>query len=110
VAVFLCALPSRDNLPILQRMSIKIATWNVNSLRIREHMLAKFISIHKPDMLCLQETKVEDSLFPHGIVRSLGFKHVVLSGEKSYNGVAILSKLPIKEIAPIDMIGPAPRA
>ena len=86
-------------------MSIKIATWNVNSLRIRETMLAKFIGAHRPDVLCLQETKVEDSMFPHGIVRALGFKHVVLSGEKSYNGVAILSKLPITEIAPIDMIG-----
>lgn len=86
-------------------MTLKIATWNVNSLRIRETMLAKFISAHKPDVLCLQETKVEDSLFPHGIVRALGFKHVIFSGEKSYNGVAILSKLPLTEIAPIDMIG-----
>ncbi len=86
-------------------MTIKIATWNVNSLRIRETMLATFISAHKPDVLCLQETKVEDSMFPHGIVRALGFKHAVFSGEKSYNGVAILSKLPLSEIAPIDMIG-----
>ena len=86
-------------------MTLKIATWNVNSLRIRETMLARFVSAHKPDVLCLQETKVDDPMFPHGIVRSLGFKHAVFAGEKSYNGVAILSKQPLKEIARFDMIG-----
>lgn len=84
---------------------MKIATWNVNSLRIREPMLARFINAHKPDVLCLQETKVDDPMFPHGIVRTLGFKHVVFTGEKSYNGVAILSKEPIREVARFDMIG-----
>jgi exodeoxyribonuclease-3 len=86
-------------------MTLKIATWNVNSLRIREPMLGRFVSTHKPDVLCLQETKVDDPMFPHGLVRTLGFKHVVFSGEKSYNGVAILSKTPLKEIARFDMIG-----
>jgi len=84
---------------------MKIATWNVNSIRIRENMLGRFVSAHKPDVLCLQETKVEDGMFPHGIIRSLGFKHCVFSGEKSYNGVAILSKTPLKLIATNDMIG-----
>ena len=84
---------------------MKIATWNVNSIRIREKMLAKFVTTHKPDVLCLQETKVDDPMFPHGIIRTLGFKHCVFAGEKSYNGVAILSKLPLKEIARFDMIG-----
>ncbi len=84
---------------------IKIATWNVNSLRIREPLLARFVNTHKPDVLCLQETKVEDALFPHGIVRTLGFKHVVFTGEKSYNGVAILSKTPLKLISTHDMNG-----
>ena len=82
-----------------------IATWNVNSIRIREAMLSRFVTSHAPDVLCLQETKVEDSMFPHGIVRSLGYKHAVFSGEKSYNGVAILSKLPLKQLETYDMIG-----
>jgi exodeoxyribonuclease-3 len=86
-------------------MTLAIATWNVNSIRIREKLLARFVNAHKPDVLCLQETKVDDPMFPHGIVRSLGFKHVIFAGEKSYNGVAILSKLPIKQIAAFDMIG-----
>lgn len=86
-------------------MPMKIATWNVNSLRIREPLLARFVNTHKPDVLCLQETKVDDPLFPHGIVRTLGFKHCVFTGEKSYNGVAILSKTPLKEVARFDMIG-----
>lgn len=86
-------------------MTLKIATWNVNSIRIRENLLARFVNTCKPDVLCLQETKVDDPLFPHGIVRTLGFKHVVFSGEKSYNGVAILSKIPLKQTATFDMIG-----
>ena len=86
-------------------MTITIATWNINSIRIREALLSSFVTRHTPDILCLQETKVDDPLFPHGIVRSLGYKHVVFTGEKSYNGVAILSKLPLKLIATHDMIG-----
>lgn len=84
---------------------MKIASWNVNSIRIREGLLGKFVSTYKPDVLCLQETKVDDPMFPHGIVRSLGFKHVVFAGEKSYNGVAILSKIPLTLHAANDMIG-----
>ena len=86
-------------------MTLKIATWNINSIRIREKLLSRFVNAHKPDVLCLQETKVDDPLFPHGLVRGLGFKHVIFTGEKSYNGVAILSKTPIKHIAAFDMIG-----
>lgn len=83
---------------------MKIATWNINSIRIREVPLARFVTAHQPDVLCLQETKVDDPLFPHGIVRGLGYTHAVFAGEKSYNGVAILSKTPLKEVARYDMI------
>jgi exodeoxyribonuclease-3 len=86
-------------------IAVRIATWNVNSLRIREPMLARFVQHYRPDVLCLQETKVEDALFPHGIVRGLGFKHSLFTGEKSYNGVAILSKVPLKEVGRFDLIG-----
>jgi exodeoxyribonuclease-3 len=84
---------------------MKIATWNINSLRIREPLIARFLTLHQPDVLCLQETKVEDSLFPHEIVQRLGYAHCVFTGEKSYNGVAILAKFPIQRIAAYDMIG-----
>lgn len=86
-------------------MTITIATWNINSIRIREALLSRFVTHHTPDVLCLQETKVDDPLFPHAIVQALGYQHVVFSGQKSYNGVAILSKLPLKLHATHDMIG-----
>ncbi|PZP83861.1 MAG: exodeoxyribonuclease III [Azospirillum brasilense] len=84
---------------------MKIATWNINSLRIREPLIARFLTLHQPDVLCLQETKVEDQHFPHEIVQRLGYGHCVFTGEKSYNGVAILSKTPLKQVAAHDMIG-----
>ncbi|MDX2094488.1 MAG: exodeoxyribonuclease III [Alphaproteobacteria bacterium] len=86
-------------------MPLTIATWNVNSLRIREAMLARFIGSHAPDVLCLQETKVTDADFPHDLVARLGYAHCLFAGEKSYNGVAILSKLPLTEIGRFDLIG-----
>lgn len=84
---------------------MKIATWNINSVRIREPLIARFLQIHQPDVLCLQETKVEDQHFPHELIQRLGYPHCVFTGEKSYNGVAILAKFPIKKIAANDMIG-----
>jgi exodeoxyribonuclease-3 len=84
---------------------MKIATWNINSIRIREALVARFVKLHRPDVLCLQETKVEDAHFPHEIIARLGFAHVLFSGQKSYNGVAILSKQPLKLHATYDMIG-----
>lgn len=86
-------------------MTLKIATWNVNSIRIREGMLARFVAAHAPDVLCLQETKVEDKDFPTELVTRLGFAHCLFSGEKSYNGVAILSKTPLQWLGATDMIG-----
>ena len=84
---------------------MKIATWNINSIRIREALLAQFVAAHAPDVLCLQETKCEDAHFPHALVARLGYAHCVFTGEKSYNGVAILSKLPLKLHSTADMIG-----
>ncbi len=83
---------------------MKIATWNINSVRIRETPIAEFVCAHKPDVLCLQETKVDDPDFPHELVKRLGFEHCVFSGQKSYNGVAILSKLPLKLHSTYNMI------
>lgn len=72
---------------------MKIATWNVNSLRARlPHVLA-WLAAAQPDVLALQETKVEDAQFPLGEFQAAGY-HAVFAGQKSYNGVAILSKEP----------------
>jgi len=64
---------------------MKIATWNINSIRIRIEAIKAFLSEKPVDVLCFQETKVENSLFPKNEIASLGFEHIVFDGEKSYN-------------------------
>ena len=76
---------------------MKIATWNINSLRLRLPILKTFIDTHQPDIIALQETKVQDSEFPLEAALALGYPYIKFSGQKSYNGVAILSKHPIIE-------------
>jgi exodeoxyribonuclease-3 len=71
---------------------MRIATWNINSLRLRLPLLTRLIQAWDPDVICLQETKVPDAFFPHEGVGGLGFKHYAFSGMKGYNGVAILSR------------------
>lgn len=80
-------------------MSLTVATWNVNSLRKRLEHLARVNAEVAPDVVCLQETKVEDKLFPADDVRAAGYEHLAFTGQKSYNGVAILSKRPITDIS-----------
>ncbi len=77
---------------------MRIVTWNINSLRLRIETLGRVVAALRPDIVCLQETKVQDEDFPADGVRALGFEHVLFRGMKSYNGVAILSRVPIKEI------------
>ncbi|MEE8332761.1 MAG: exodeoxyribonuclease III [Alphaproteobacteria bacterium] len=77
---------------------MRIVTWNINSLRLRIETLGRVVGELKPDIVCLQETKVQDQDFPSDKVRELGFQHVIFRGMKSYNGVAILSHVPIKEV------------
>jgi exodeoxyribonuclease III len=77
---------------------IKVATWNVNSLRTRLAHVSAWIEANQPDILCLQETKVEDGLFPTEAFTSLGY-HIAMYGQKSYNGVAIASRQPLQDIA-----------
>jgi len=74
-------------------MSLRIATWNVNSLRQRLDHLARFSAEAAPDVICLQETKVTDEEFPQDAVREMGYPHLLIHGQKGYNGVAILSRL-----------------
>ena len=77
--------------------SLKIATWNVNSIRSRWQLLERWLQQHQPDIVGLQETKVEDSQFPAWELRSLGYE-CAYYGQKSYNGVAILSRHPIVKV------------
>lgn len=71
---------------------MRIVTWNINSLRLRLPLLERLVARLDPDVVCLQETKVPDELFPHDAIPSLGFDHVMRRGMKGYNGVAILSR------------------
>ena len=74
-----------------------IASWNVNSVRTRlEHVLA-WLETHQPDLLCLQETKVDDPLFPVAAFEAIGYQ-VNFHGQKSYNGVALLSREPLDDV------------
>ena len=76
---------------------MRIATWNINSIRARLHLLQKITDDAAPDVICLQETKVVDDLFPHDEIAALGYSHIIAHGMKSYNGVAILSRLPFED-------------
>ncbi|MFO1243035.1 MAG: endonuclease/exonuclease/phosphatase family protein [Rickettsiales bacterium] len=77
-----------------------IATWNINSIRMRMPLLLDYLTVHKPDILLLQEIKVETAGFPYLEIESLGYNCAV-HGQKSYNGVAILSKFPIDEVVTV---------
>ena len=76
---------------------MKIATWNVNSIRTRLTQVVDWLQANSVDVLCLQETKVVDADFPRSPFESLGY-HLYISGQKSYNGVAILSRTPVEDI------------
>jgi exodeoxyribonuclease-3 len=76
-------------------MTLRLITWNVNSVRLRIDNLRRLVESLSPDVLCLQETKVTDDLFPWQPLDALGFRHRIVHGMKSYNGVAILSRLPL---------------
>jgi len=71
---------------------MRIATWNINSIRLRIEQVIKFVKDNQIDILCLQETKTPDENFPQHEFENIGFTHQYFRGEKSYNGVAILSK------------------
>ncbi|MES2322944.1 MAG: exodeoxyribonuclease III [Pseudomonadota bacterium] len=76
---------------------MKIATWNVNSLKVRLPHLLRWLADNPVDVLCLQETKLTDDKFPVAEINEAGYQ-VAFSGQKTYNGVAILSKLPLLDV------------
>jgi exodeoxyribonuclease-3 len=73
---------------------MKLATWNINSVRLRQDLVLRFLREQKPDVLCLQETKVMNPLFPREPFAKAGYIHQAIHGQKGYHGVAILSRLP----------------
>jgi exodeoxyribonuclease III len=77
--------------------SVKIASWNINSVRFRLDIVERFLREIGPDILCLQETKVIDGDFPADAFRRLGYEHVVIHGQRMHHGVAILSRVPVEE-------------
>src|SRR5258708_36760577 len=78
---------------------MRLATWNVNSLRVRLPHLLDWLASAQPDLMCLQETKVEDANFPRAEIEAAGYQ-AVYCGQKAYNGVAILARSAIREVAP----------
>jgi exodeoxyribonuclease-3 len=78
-------------------MSFTLATWNINSVRLREKLVARLLREEGPDVLCLQECKSPVDKIPTETFRNLGYGHIVARGQKGYNGVAIFSKLPLRD-------------
>jgi len=75
---------------------LKVATWNINSFRLRENLIVRAINEYSPDLVCLQECKSPVEKMPFEAFKEIGYSHYAARGQKGYNGVAILSKLPIK--------------
>lgn len=78
-------------------MTIRIASWNINSVRFRLDIVERLLKEQAPDVLCLQETKVMDPEFPHAMFERLGYVHRLLNGQRMHHGVAIISRLPLVE-------------
>ena len=79
-------------------MTLTIATWNINSVRLRIGLVRRFLAERQPDLLCLQETKCPQGQFPLKALAELGYSHLAESGQKGYHGVAIVSRLPLHNI------------
>ncbi|MBP9663124.1 MAG: exodeoxyribonuclease III, partial [Pyrinomonadaceae bacterium] len=77
---------------------MKIATWNINGISSRLDHVLKWSQVARPDVLCLQETKIVDLRFPAARFRMAGYEHVEMFGERSYNGVAVVSRLPLEDV------------
>ncbi|MAY19911.1 MAG: exodeoxyribonuclease III [Erythrobacteraceae bacterium] len=78
---------------------LSVATWNINSARLRLPIIEKYLTEHAPDVLCLQEIKCQEHQFPAEALAALGYEHQAVCGQKGYHGVATVSRLPIREVA-----------
>ena len=81
---------------------LRIASWNINSVRLRIEGLARLVAERRPDIICLQEIKTPNEFFPVDAVAELGYPHRIVHGMKGYHGVAILSKVPLAETGTMD--------
>lgn len=79
-------------------MPFSIATWNINSVRLRMPIVERLLKEKKPDILCLQEIKCMNDQFPRSAFRKLGYEHIAVHGQKGYHGVATVSLRPIEEV------------
>jgi exodeoxyribonuclease-3 len=79
-------------------MPFRIATWNINSVRLRLPLVERFLTAEAPDVLCLQEIKCREAEFPSSALKKLGYQHIAINAQKGYHGVAILSRLPIDAV------------
>jgi exodeoxyribonuclease-3 len=86
-------------------MRFRLATWNINSVRLRVDLVSRFVQAYRPDVLCLQEIKCIEGKFPELELRALGFAHIAVAGQKGYHGVATLSRLPFTLQEPRDICG-----
>jgi len=77
-------------------VQLKITSWNINSVRLRIDLVAKFIKAVRPDILCLQETKCPNDAFPLKRFKRLGYENIALNGQKGYHGVVVISRLPFE--------------
>src|ERR1700737_2164068 len=75
---------------------MRLVTWNINSIRLRLDNVRRLIAEWAPEILCLQETKTQDGLFPREAFEAIGYRYMLVHGMKGYNGVAILSRIPFK--------------
>lgn len=87
-------------LPRAARGALRLVTWNINSVRLRIGLVEKLVAAARPDILCLQETKCPDDAFPGEALKAMGFAHQAFHGMKGYNGVAVLSRVPLSGAAP----------
>jgi exodeoxyribonuclease-3 len=86
-------------------MALTVCTWNINSVRLREGLVRRLMETEGPDVLCLQETKSPVEKIPTEGFEALGYRWRVARGEKGYNGVAILSRVPLEEVPAVDFCG-----
>lgn len=78
-------------------MTKRIATWNINSVRLRMPLIERFFQSHQPDILCLQEIKCRQAEFPSAPLTAMGYKHIAINAQKGYHGVAIASRVPFEK-------------
>ena len=84
-------------------MGLRIASWNINSVRLRAEQVTRFVREHAPDVLCLQEIKCQEAEFPVAALAEAGLTHLRIAGQKGWHGVAIASRLPLENAPVLDV-------